>query len=302
MCRQQNTHTPAKSLNAARQHWYGMTYRMQALILTQTSLGKKLKQLVLVATLMASISSADTASGSLPSALLGNANPLQGETLAYYENAAGYLVAPRDGGPHGSVILIHEWNGLTDRVREVADAIATEGYIALAADLYSGRTGSNPRENMALVRETLADPETLIANLNAAARYLDNRSDSTGSVAAIGWCYGGGVALSFALGGVEHQATAIFYGRLLDDPEQLKKINHEVYGTFAGQDRSISVDAVNRFVTALRSAGVPNDVHIYDAVNHGFWLHVDANPEVRSAPALDAWNRLKRYLARTVGS
>jgi len=279
-----------------------MTYFMQTLILAQASWSKNLKPLVFVVTLMALISRADIASESLPPALLGNASPLQGETLNYYENANGYLIAPEGQGPHGSVILIHEWNGLTDRVREVADAMATEGYIALAADLYSGRTGSNPRENMALVRETLADPGTLIANLDAAARYLSARHDSTGKVATIGWCYGGGVALSFALGGVEHQATAIFYGRLLDDPEQLKKIDHEVYGTFAGQDRSISVDAVNQFVTALRSVGVPNDVHIYDSMNHGFWLHVDANPEVRSAPALDAWNRLKRYLARTVGN
>ena len=222
--------------------------------------------------------------------------------LNYYENAFGYIAEPKRAGPHGSVILIHEWNGLTNRIREVADAMAAEGYIALAADLYSGRTGSNPRENMALVRETLAAPETLIANLNAAARYLDDRTDSTGKVAAVGWCYGGGVALSFALGGEEHEATAIFYGRLLDDPEQLKAIDHEIYGTFASQDQSISVDAVNQFVAALRTAGVPNDVHIYDAVNHGFWLYVDANPEVRLAPALDAWNRLKRYLARTIGS
>ena len=252
--------------------------------------------------LTALVSRADIAGSLLPPALLGNAGPLQGETLKYYENAAGYLAAPQKAGPHGSVILIHEWNGLTDRVRELADAMAEEGYIALAADLFSGRTGSNPPENMALVRETLADPETLIANLNAAVRYLNDRSDSSGKVAAIGWCYGGGVALSFALGGVQHEATAIFYGRLLDDPEQLKRIDHEVYGTFAGQDRSISVDAVNRFVEALRTAGVPNDVHIYDSVNHGFWLYVDSNRELRTDPAVDAWSRLKRYLARTIGS
>ena len=261
-----------------------------------------MKPLLIVVALTAFVSSADIADSSLPPALLGNAGPLQGETLNYYKNATGYLALPKGAGPQGSVILIHEWNGLTDRIREVADAMAAEGYIALAADLYSGRTGSNPRENMALVRETLAEPETLIENLDAAADYLKGRPDSTGKIAAIGWCYGGGVALSFALGGVRHNGTAIFYGRLLDDPEQLKKIAHEVYGTFAGQDRSISVDAVNRFVAALRAAGIPNDVHIYDSVDHGFWLHVDANPELRSAPALDAWTRLQRYLARTIGN
>ena len=263
---------------------------------------QKLKPLFVALVLIAIAPATYSNDNVLPPALLGQAGPLHGETLNYYENASGYIAEPTRAGPHGSVILIHEWNGLTNRIREVADAMAAEGYIALAADLYSGRTGSNPRENMALVRETLADPETLIANLNAAARYLDDRTDSTGKVAAIGWCYGGGVALSFALGGKQHEATAIFYGRLLDDPEQLKKIDHEIYGTFASQDRSIPVDAVNQFVAALRGAGVPNDVHIYDAVNHGFWLYVDADPDLRSAPALDAWNRLKHYLARTIGS
>ena len=131
-----------------------MAYFVQALILTQTLWTKNLKPLIFVVALTAFVSSADIANTSLPPALLGNAGPLQGETLNYYKNAAGYLAVPHGAGRHGSVILIHEWNGLTDRVREVADAMAAEGYIALAADLYSGRTGSNPGENKALVPET----------------------------------------------------------------------------------------------------------------------------------------------------
>lgn len=241
------------------------------------------------------------ADGDIPSALLGEGGAPGGETLNYHGEAKGYLALPEGAGPHPGVILIHEWNGLVDRVRQVADAFAEEGYIALAADLYSGRTGANPQENMALVRETLADPEAIIANLDAAAAYLRQRSDTTGKVAAIGWCYGGGVALSYALGSEHHDATAIFYGRLLDDPDQLAKIRHEVYGTFAGQDRGIPREMVDRFVEALRAAGIPNDVHIYDPVKHGFWLYVDRDPEVNREPAADAWRRLKAYLKRTLG-
>ena len=126
------------------------------------------------------------------------------------------------------------------------------------------------------------------------------RPDVTGKVAAIGWCYGGGVALGYALGSEQHEATAIFYGRLLDDPAQLAGIRHEVYGTFAGNDRGISRAQVDAFVAALREAGVPNEVHVYDEVEHGFWLHVDRNPEKNLAPALDAWRRLKGYLKRTL--
>jgi len=246
---------------------------------------------------------APTAPGAVPDAILGQGSAPRGTTVHYFPDdptAAGYLAEPEGDGPHGSVILIHEWNGLVDRVRQVADAFAAEGYVALAADLYSGRTGSTREENRALVRETLAQPERIVANLDAAASLLKRRPDVTGKVAAIGWCYGGGVALSYALGSPHHEGTAIFYGRLLDDPERLASIHHEVYGTFAGNDRGITREQVGGFVAALRKAGVRNDVHVYDEVEHGFWLYVDRDPDENLAPALDAWQRLKGYLKRTV--
>lgn len=244
-----------------------------------------------------------TAHDEIPEAIVGNAGPLKGTDFAYHDaspDTVGYLAIPDTAEAKGAVILIHEWNGLVDRVRQVADAFAAEGYVALAADLYSGRTGSNREENMALVRETLSNMDQIVSNLDAAASYLKSRDDVNGKVAAIGWCYGGGVALSYALGSENHEGTAIFYGRLLTDPEKLKSIQHEVLGTFAGKDQGIPPEQVHEFVEALRKAGVPNDVHIYDDVQHGFWLHVDRDPETNTAPALDAWQRLKAYLKRTL--
>jgi carboxymethylenebutenolidase len=247
------------------------------------------------------IPSAPTGDDEIPDAIVGKGAPPAGIKLAYFEghpDTVGYLAEPAGPGPHGSVILIHEWNGLVERIKQVADAFAADGYVALAADLYSGRTGSNREENVALVRETLADPDTIIANLDAAASYLKSRDDVTGKVAAIGWCYGGGVALSYALGSENHEGTAIFYGRLLDDPEAMRHIHHEIYGTFAEMDRGIPPEQVDRFVAALRAAGIENDVHIYDDVKHGFWLHVDRDPQTNAGPALNAWQRLKAYLRR----
>ena len=244
-----------------------------------------------------------TADGAVPPAILGKGEAPRGKAIAYFADdaeARGYLAEPAGPGPHGAVILIHEWDGLRERVKQVADAFAAEGYVALAADLYSGRTGASREENLKLVRETLAQPERIVRNLDAAASLLKARSDVTGKVAAIGWCYGGGVALSYALGSEHHEATAIFYGRLLDDPERLAAIRHEVYGTFAGNDRGISRAQVDAFVGALRTAGVKNEVHVYDEVEHGFWLHVDRDPDTNLAPALDAWRRLKDYLKRTL--
>lgn len=241
----------------------------------------------------------------LPPAIVGRGGELEGSDVAYFDadpDTRGYLAVPEGEGPFPALVIVHEWDGLKDRVRQVADDLAAEGYVTLAADLFGGRTGANPEENMALVRETQDDMETVIANLDAAVSLLRARDDVTGRVGAMGWCFGGGIALSFGLDGVNHEATAIFYGRLVDDPERLAGMDHEVYGTFARLDQGPSPEQVEAFEAALESAGIENDLHVYDDVNHGFWLRVDGAPETRTGPALDAWQRLKAYLDRTVRS
>ncbi len=245
-----------------------------------------------------------TAAGELPPSIIGEGGALGGMEVTYFSGdsaATGYLAVPEGEGPFPAVIMVHEWNGLVDRVRQLADDLAAEGYVALAADLYSGRTGTNPQENIALVREVEANRPLMIANLDAAAAFLRGRDDVTGRIGAMGWCFGGGIALSYGLGGERHDATAIFYGTLIDDPTTLATIDHEVYGTFARLDQGPPPSQVESFVDALRQAGIENDVHIYDEVNHGFWLRLDQDMETRAEPGLDAWERLKAYLDRTLG-
>ena len=250
------------------------------------------------------VPAAPTAADALPPAIVGQGGALLGQDLLYVPGdtvSTGYLAVPEGPGPFPALVIVHEWNGLVDRVRQIADDFAAEGYVTLAVDLYDGRTGSNPEENMALVREVQADQTKMLANMNAAVAYLKGRSDVTGRVGAMGWCFGGGIAMSFGLDGDDHDATAIFYGALVDDPARLEAMDHEVYGTFARLDNGPSPEQVESFEAALRAAGIENDLHIYDAVNHGFWLRVDEAPDVRTAPALDAWQRLKAYLDRTLG-
>jgi carboxymethylenebutenolidase len=246
---------------------------------------------------------APTADEEMPPAIVGRGGDLQGMDVTYLDGdpeTVGYLAVPEGSGPFPALVIIHEWNGLVDRVRQVADDFAAEGYLTLAADLYRGRTGSNADENIALMQEANANMPGVIANLDAAVQYLRARPDVTGRVGAMGWCFGGGIALSFGLDGENHEATAIFYGRLVDDPEVLARLDHEVYGTFARLDSGPSPAEVEAFETALRSAGIENDLHIYDDVNHGFWLRIDGDTETRAAAGLDAWQRLKAYLDRTL--
>jgi carboxymethylenebutenolidase len=245
----------------------------------------------------------ETLNTAIPDAILGRAGPPRGEAVHYLAGdtaTTGYLVVPDGDGPFPALILIHQWDGLTDRVRQMADAFADEGYIAFAADLYRGRNGSDPQENRALVSETMSDMGAVIANLDAAQRLLRNRDDVSGKVGVMGWCFGGGIALSYGLGGEHHDATAIFYGSLVEDPAELAKLHHPVYGTFAQNDTGIPPDQVQRFAATLDSLGIENDIHVYDDVGHGFWLYVDQDRETREAPARDAWSRLKTFLGKTL--
>jgi len=240
----------------------------------------------------------------LPPAIIGEGGELTGQDLMYLEgddSTKGYLAVPEGEGPFPALVIVHEWNGLSDRVRQMADDFAAEGYVTLAADLYQGRVGTNRDENIALMTEAGDNMPAVVANLNAAVAYLKGRDDVTGRVGTVGWCFGGGIVMSYGLDGDEHDATAIFYGRLIEDPAVLATMDHEIYGTFAQLDQGPAPESVARFEAALDSVGISHDLHIYDAVNHGFWLRVDEDPDVRSAPAADAWARLKAYLDRTLG-
>jgi len=246
---------------------------------------------------------APTSDSQLPPAIVGNGGDLEGVDVAYFDAdpaTNGYLAVPEGDGPFPALVIIHEWNGLVARVRQVADDFAAEGYVTLAADLYSGQTGSNRDENIELMSAASGDMDTVVANLNAAVAFLKSRDDVSGRVGAMGWCFGGGIALSYGLDGDQHEATAIFYGRLIDDPERLQHIDHEVYGTFARLDQGPAPHHVEAFEAALNEIGIENDLHIYDEVGHGFWLRLDQDMETRAEPGQDAWNRLKAYLDRTL--
>ena len=118
-------------------------------------------------------------------AISGQATSIEGREVAYFDEdpaTRGYLAVPEGDGPFPAVILIHEWNGVVDRIRHTADAFAQHGYIAFAADLYRGRTGSSRDENIALMREARGDEETIIRNLDAAVRWVRENTPASSKV------------------------------------------------------------------------------------------------------------------------
>ncbi len=213
----------------------------------------------------------------------------------------GFLARPEDAtGDLPGVILIHEWWGLNDNIRAMAEQVAARGYVALAVDLYNGETAQNAVEARELVGLSMENSADIEENLRQAYRYLTSEAGAI-RVATLGWCFGGGWSLNTALLMPENiDATVIYYGRLVTDPEALKPLDMPVLGIFGSEDRGIPVESVNAFETAMRSLDKDVTIKIYEGANHAF-----ANPSgQRYDPqaAEDAWALTTSFLDRHLKS
>lgn len=210
------------------------------------------------------------------------------QDVVYFENYTGYLAIPDTENPSGfpGVVLIHEWWGLNENIKDMAEELASHGYVALAVDLYGGDAATTSEQARQYVSSY--DQEKGIANMNGAVEYLESNY-GVERVGSIGWCFGGGQSLNLALNNDGMDATVIYYGSITSDKERLSVIDWPVLGIFAGLDTGIPVESVEEFDMALDELGIPNEVHIYPGVNHAF-----ANPSgERYAPeeTKDAWKK-----------
>jgi carboxymethylenebutenolidase len=231
---------------------------------------------------------------------------LENKTVQYFEDAQGYLVYPASSnnsqGKLPAVVMIHEWWGLNQNIKDMANLLAKQGFVVLAADLYHGKVTDNPQVAMELVQNARDNQNSSIANLQAAVKYLSLASnvDST-KIASLGWCFGGGQSLQLALNSQEHPlaATILYYGTpLVTDKESLAKIKWPVLGIFGDNDQAIPISEVNQFSTSLNQSGITNEIEIYKGVGHAF-----ANPSGDNyAPkeTADAWQKTLSFLNKYV--
>src|SRR5579871_5856007 len=203
------------------------------------------------------------------------------------ETVQGILYTPAGKGSFPAVIVIHEWWGLNDWVKEQASKLADQGYVALAIDLYRGKVATTPDQAHEIMRGVPEDRAK--RDLHAAFEFLASQSNvKKDRIGAIGWCMGGGYSLDVALQEPTLAADVINYGHLATDPEALKKINAPILGLFGAQDRGIPPEDVHKFEQTLKQMGKKIDVKIYDDAGHAF-----ENPNnksgYREADAADAW-------------
>ena len=206
----------------------------------------------------------------------------------------GYFATPEEDGDFPGVVMIHEWWGLNDNIKNMAETLASEGYSVLAVDLYNGKVALTREEAMAYRQEATTEETT--ANLRAATAYL--KSEGAEKVASLGWCYGGGKSLELALSGEPLDATLIYYGSLSTSTTALSAIDWPVLGIFGETDTSIPTTTVEQFKLALDNIGVQNSIHVYPGVGHAF-----ANPSGDNyAPeeTADAWQKTLEFLGENL--
>lgn len=210
------------------------------------------------------------------------------ETAGGRKVAAALAMPERTPAP--AVLLIHEWWGLNDQIKAVAAELAREGRIALAVDLYGGKSADTREAASALMGAV--DPEAATDTLVSWLRWLKAHEKATGKVATIGWCFGGGWSLNASIA-TPVEATVIYYGRVEQPADRLARLKGPVLGHFASRDANIDRPMVEAFERAMKEAGKALTVYWYDA-DHAF-----ANPSggrYDEADAALAWQRTLTFL------
>ena len=209
-----------------------------------------------------------------------------------------FLAHPsRTQAPSPAILILHEWWGLNDHIKDIARRFADAGYVALALDLYS-RLGSkvtkDPQEAASLMN-ALSSQATL-RDLNAATRYLKEQPfvDPL-CLGIVGFCMGGTLALTQATHNTDLKAAVIFYGKvpLL---ESLAKLVCPILYHYGANDSWVTKQEVDRLRQGLTEYGKPGDIAVYPNGEHAFFN--DTRPEVyRKEEATQAWQRTLQFFA-----
>lgn len=217
---------------------------------------------------------------------------------------------PAHREPRPGVLVVHEWWGHDEHVRERARALAQAGYVALAVDMYGdGKRATTPQEAGALMTAVTSDLPTMRARFEAARQVLASRAETDGErLAALGYCFGGAVVLQMARLGLELAAVASFH------PGSLATAQRAQRGVYAAKtlvclgadDPFVSKEERDAFRKEMASAGADCEFIEYPGVVHGFTVRAATErgkkyglPLAYDAQAeADSWARLGRLLER----
>jgi carboxymethylenebutenolidase len=228
-------------------------------------------------------------------------NPIQNVTFPSNGGQAhGYLALPSSGTGPG-LIVIQEWWGLTSHIQDLTDRFAAAGFVALAPDLYGGRTTHDAEEAGQLMQQLPADRAA--QDLAGAVEYLLGRDEVTGAaLGAVGFCMGGGFVLALAEQQGERIAAAVpFYGVMAEVPADLSHLTAAVQGHYGEKDDFVPVAGVKALAAQLTSqSGQQPEIHFYPA-GHAFLNDENLLGTYDEAQARVAWDRAVAFLHAHLG-
>ena len=212
------------------------------------------------------------------------------------ETVHAALYRPSGAGPFPAIIVIHEWWGLNDWVKQQARMFTEHGYVTLAVDLYRGQIATDPEMAHELMRALPQDRG--VRYLTSAIAYVRTLPYvDPNRLGAVGWCMGGSFAMQLAIAAPSLRAVAINYGAPDTEPEQLKKIHAAILGNFGALDRGITPQDVQNFAAAMQKIGHPVDVKEYPDAGHAF-QNPDNKTGYKPADTADADRRMFAFFAR----
>jgi carboxymethylenebutenolidase len=214
--------------------------------------------------------------------------------------ASAYEARPGGAGSYPGVIVVQEWWGLNEHIKDVAGRLAHEGFVALVPDLYKGRVTADA--HLASAWMQALDREEAVKIFLGAIRFLQGKEPVHAEhIGVIGFCMGGSFALLLPCRTTAVKAAVAFYGDLPDPLDQVKNIRCPVLFIAGGKDRWINADKVEKLKKAFQQYRVNGEVRVYPDADHAFFN--DTRPEVyNAAAAQDAWMRALGLLSRTLKS
>jgi carboxymethylenebutenolidase len=223
------------------------------------------------------------------------ANPRQNVTFdsaTESGHAHGYLRVPESGSGPG-VIVVQEWWGLTDHIAGIVDRLAREGFVALAPDLYGGRTTHDSAEAAQLLTDLPA--EDAARDLAGAVTYLLDLPGTTSERAGVvGFCMGGGFVLTLAAQQGDRIGAAVPWYGLPGPDTDYSGLRAPVLGHYGAEDTSVPLEGVRATEARIREqAGVEVTMEVYPAP-HAFYN--DERPSYRPESAELAWERTTAFL------
>lgn len=209
--------------------------------------------------------------------------------------AHGYLAVPESGRGPG-LIVIQEWWGLVDHIKQVCDRFAGQGFVALAPDLYGGRT-THDADEAGQMMQSLPVDQAARDLAGAVAFLLDHEAVTSDKVGAVGFCMGGGFVIHLtAQQGDKIGAAVPFYGVDLGTDIDYGAISAPVLGHYAESDEFAPADKAEAMGQAIRDAGGTATIHIYPGTGHAFFNDENLIGTYNPEAAKLAWARTLDFL------